>query len=371
MQERWFRNSVIALFIVATAWWSLSTARAQDQQEAATVAYSNARFLATPEWLAEHREEVTVVDVRTDEYFDGTVIPGAIRMPWSLFRTDDKGRNVASTFVGVSAAEAILGKHGIARHSTVVIYDSVKRDGGATASYVFWVLDVLGHESKRVLNGGIDAWKASGGEIAKSAQERPAVTYKAPAGEIARWRLIAGDFVHGRLGDPHYQILDVRSAEEYRGKKGTKGIQDNPLKLGHIPGAVNREYTRAWIDKKQKTLKSAAALKQLYAGLDTNKTVIVYCNSGRRGSFSYFVLRLLGHPRVLLYEPSWKEWGEPSNHYPVELKEHAMPAASGGEWKSSSAPEPSTDASAAMTPASPSPASGGGEPAGGYVSCGG
>lgn len=368
MHERLFRHVIIAVLILGCMWWSLATAKAQDRQNDKQPSYPNADILATPEWLAEHKEEVIIVDVRTDKYFDGTLIPGAIRMPWSMFRMNDKTRNLAEAFVGISESERILGQHGIARQSSIVIYDSVKRDGGATASYVFWVLDILGHENKRVLEGGIDAWKAAGGEVAKSPQTLPSVTYESPAGEIMRDRLIAGEFIKTRLNDPHYQILDVRSPEEYRGKKGTKGMQGEPLKLGHIPGAYNLEYTRAWVDKKQKKLKPAEELKQLYAGINPNKTVIVYCNSGRRSSFSYFILRLLGHPRVITYEQSWKEWGLRENHYPVELDENPMPTESmERDWKDT----PATQQPAGTTSRRKVSASDSDQPAGGYVSCGG
>jgi thiosulfate/3-mercaptopyruvate sulfurtransferase len=53
-----------------------------------------------------------IVDVRTDDHFDGRLIPGTIRLPWSTFRYNDTAANEGSLFVGVARAQEILGRHG-------------------------------------------------------------------------------------------------------------------------------------------------------------------------------------------------------------------------------------------------------------------
>jgi thiosulfate/3-mercaptopyruvate sulfurtransferase len=173
------------------------------------------------------------------------------------------------------------------------------------------------------------------------------------------------------LGDPFHQIIDVRSEAEYLGEKGTKGLKGNPLKLGHIPTAVNVNYKSAWTEKKTKEIKSYPELQALYKGLDPGRNVIVYCNSGRRSSFSYYILRLMGIDNVVTYEHSWKEWGVPQNFYPVETTPRkfsgdALPGttkvAAGGTSQATSAEAGSGDAATTST---------GGGPKGGYVSCGG
>ncbi|MGZ9274466.1 MAG: rhodanese-like domain-containing protein [Nitrospira sp.] len=45
--------------------------------------------------------------------------------------------------------------------------------------------------------------------------------------------------------------------------------------------------------------------RRLYAGLDPNKEVVVYCQSGVRASLTAAVLRDLGFKDVKVYEPSW------------------------------------------------------------------
>ena len=361
------RYGILAVLLVVGVFWSLGSAR----QAARPGDYPNADLLATPQWLHEHAEDegVLVVDVRTDDHFDGRLIPGAVRLPWSQFRYNNTAANEGELFVGTSRAQEILGSHGAGRTNTLVLYDSVARDGGATASYVFWVLDVLGHRNKKILEGGIDAWEAAGFELASKPRSLSPILYQAPMDEIRSRDLIDGGDVYRQLGDPHYQIIDVRSPAEYKGEKGTRDLRGNPLKLGHVPTAVNVDYTTNWVDTETKHIKPYAALQALYRGLDTRKSIIVYCNSGRRSSFSYFVLRLMGIDDVTTYEASWKQWGNPANFYPVEttVNTFADDRKPGTSSSASSASGSDKGASAARQ----TPSSTGDAPKGGYVSCGG
>jgi thiosulfate/3-mercaptopyruvate sulfurtransferase len=70
-------------------------------------------------------------------------------------------------------------------------------------------------------------------------------------------------------------------------------------------------------------------LQQLYKGLDPNRAVIAYCHSARRGSFGYFILRLMGFADVLLYEPSWMEWGSHHYYYPAMPNDMRLSFAAG------------------------------------------
>lgn len=357
------RYIIIAIVLFLGVLWSFGSAAQKESAQPET------NFIVDAQWLKTHLNDkgLVIADMRTDKYFNGGVIPGAVRMVWSAFRFNDVGADLASTFVGVKTAQDILGHCGIIRDDTVVLYDSVERDGGATASYVFWLLDVLGHENKMILERGVDGWKDAGFELAAEAHQPKPLLYQAPSDEIRKDKLIQGDFVYKRLGDPFYQIVDVRSRAEYLGEKGTKGLDGTPLKLGHIPTAVNINYEAAWTDPETKKIKSYDELRNLYRGLNPSKGVIVYCNSGRRSAFSYFILRRMGFANVYTYEPSWKEWGNPNRFYPVETRENKLV---GGAL-----PEPTAKA-AADSGAKIKPSSGGAtskskQPSGGYVSCGG
>ncbi|MCA1788010.1 MAG: hypothetical protein LC657_18715 [Desulfobacteraceae bacterium] len=214
---------------------------------------------------------------------------------------------------------------------------------------------------------GIDGWKDAGYDLVTTPRETEPLLYQVPAENIQKHQLITGDFVYKQLGDFCYQIIDVRSHEEYIGEKGTKGLDGTPLKLGHIPTAVNINYQNAWTDTDTKGIKPYAQLQTLYAGLDASRAVIVYCSSGRRSAFSYFILRLMGFDRVYTYEPSWKEWGNPDNFFPVETRENTLTG--------SMLPTPSTGTRTVSTRKSDTKtseaSSGSGKPDDGYISCGG
>jgi thiosulfate/3-mercaptopyruvate sulfurtransferase len=361
------RHIILALVMFLCVLWSLGSASQQDQS------YPNTRFITDAQWLQDHLNEpgMVIADVRSNDYYDGAVIPGAIRLPWADFRFNDIGSNVASTFTGITRAQEILGRHGITPEDTIVLYDSVERDGGATASYVFWVLDILGHDKKMILERGIDGWKDAGYDLSTVPKETKPLLYQASSRKIQPQHLISGQFVYQQLGDFCYQIIDVRSREEYLGKKGTKGLDGTPLKLGHIPTAVNINYQDAWTDPKTKAIKPYAMLRNLYAGLDPSKAVIVYCNSGRRSAFSYFILRLMGFDRVYTYEASWKEWGNPNKFFPVETRENflagnALPGTSPSQRTAANRASESVPKKGTTDNATDSQT-----PPGGYISCGG
>ncbi len=121
-------------------------------------------------------------------------------------------------------------------------------------------------------------------------------------------QIVDGVFVADAL--KHRAIVwDVRSAEEYD--------------KGHIPGAVNIPFEQNWVDpeapkklpKKEITSKDGLALKPegqleaLYAKLDPDKEIVVYCQSGVRASETATVLKDPGFRKVRVYDSSWLGYG--------------------------------------------------------------
>lgn len=364
------RLTVIAVVLLLGVWWALAAAATATEGQS----YPNSRYLMSADQLMQQQQQepLVIVDVRTDEYFDGKLIPGAIRLPWSLFRRDDPATNMDGLFVGPAEAQRILGQHGLFRNDMIVLYDSIARDGGATASYLFWVLDLLGHKNMAILERGIDGWLEAGGNVVNQPEEREPLLYQAPSKEIDLRRWANEEFIYPRLGDRYYQILDVRSEAEYFGEALNTGLDGSPLKAGHIPGAFNLHYETNWVDSDSKALKSYAELADMYRGLSKTAGIIVYCHSARRASFGYFILRLLDFKDVMLYDNSWFGWGRQDLYYPVETAANVLSGQTPPQVKQTA---PSAGSSnGGQTPTTPqgeAQKSPSGSQKKGYISCGG
>ena len=80
---------------------------------------------------------------------------------------------------------------------------------------------------------------------------------------------------------------------------------------GHIPGAVNLDW-KELVDDETRGLKPRDELEEVLGsyGITPDRRVILYCNTARRISHTYVVLRHLGYEDVAFYEGSLTEWTE-------------------------------------------------------------
>ncbi len=193
-----------------------------------------------------------------------------------------------------------MGELGIGREHDVVAYDD---QGGAIAARLWWMLDNLGHPSVSVLDGGIDAWTAAGGELTTESTAWPATALTlAP-----RWsRVIGRDELKARLGT--VALLDARAGERYRGE-----IEPVDPKAGHIPTAVSMP-AGANLDADRR-FKAPEALRATYAANAVHgRDVVVSCGSGVTACHTAFAIRVAGLPDPILYPGSFSDWataGEP------------------------------------------------------------
>ena len=100
------------------------------------------------------------------------------------------------------------------------------------------------------------------------------------------------------------RLLDVRSPDEYN------GIKKFAERAGHIPGAINFEWTQA-IDKgRNLRFKPDEEITALLSplGITPDKEIITHCQTHHRSAHTYILLRHLGFERVKGYPGSWSEW---------------------------------------------------------------
>jgi thiosulfate/3-mercaptopyruvate sulfurtransferase len=271
--------------------------------------FARPELVATPEWLADQlgRSDLQVLDVRwrpdgsAGEVFEAGHIPGATHLDWrtELSEAAPDAEAPSLYLAGPEKVAAAFSRAGIGGGGTVVTYDDTL---SLYAARVWWSLRVYGFESVRVLDGGFPAWKASGGAISTASlpyAERAFTPRLNP-----RLRLATSD-VRALLGSPDVQLVDARASAEYRGFEG------NARRLGHIPGAANLPVG-AMHDPATQKLRDTSVLREqvLGANIARGRRLVCYDGSGVGAAKLAFVLAVLGHDDVAVYDGGWAEWGD-------------------------------------------------------------
>jgi len=242
------------------------------------------------------RSDYLILDLRApDEYAHGH-IPGAVNFPVGRILDPESERG---ELLPSETLAAHLGDAGVDGERPVVLYDD---SGLVPSTRLFWVLSMLGFENARVLNGGFTAWCSSSHptETTLNQPERRTFTVSSNPSVLA-----SKSEVLSALENNEFAIVDARAPEEFAGRLPTAARD------GHIPGAKNVNWENHILDLFNPTIRTLSELRAIYReqGVTPDKTVIVYCRSGSRSTHSYFVLRLLGYPKVRNYAGSWLEWG--------------------------------------------------------------
>lgn len=268
---------------------------------------AHAAGFANPDYLIETKDLIAklgqpglvVVDVRIPEAYELGHIKGAINISVKSTRGTVKG--VKEMMLPTADLEKLLGSKGISPESFIVLYDENVQD---FSTLFFWTLDVLGHKKMAVLNGGISKWAKEGLPISTEETKLSPAKYTA---QFDPSKLATLEDVKKSLGKKEVVLVDTRSPKEFIGETPGRDVR----RAGRIPGAVGIDWVNNSATKGGfKVYKSADELLSMYekAGVTKEKEVIVYCRTGLRCTNTYFVLKLLGYPKVRSYDGSMIEW---------------------------------------------------------------
>lgn len=263
--------------------------------------------LVTTEQLAARivDPDLRIVDARWRP--DGTAssvhaaghLPGAVHVDWreDLVEADEAGTSLL--LAGPDRMRATLSRLGIGDDTSVVIYDDTQSMYAARA---WWSLRAYGHAAVAVLDGGYPAWTAEGRDVsgARVGPIGATPTLQGPNGS----RLTTAD-VRALLGSPDVTLIDARAAADYHGFEG------NAKRLGHIPGAVNVPVG-ATVEPGSQRLRSTDALRRLFheANVARGRRMVCYDGSGVAAAKLAWVMTVLGHDDVAVYDGGWAEWGD-------------------------------------------------------------
>ncbi len=261
--------------------------------------------------LREHADELTLVDCRfalgrpgagKAAYLAGH-IPGAAFLDLDRDLAAPPGERGRHPLPNAEDFTAAACRAGIRRTRSVVAYDEAGEGGAAR---LWWLLRHFGHDDAAVLDGGLKAWRAAGGELEAGMREIERGDF-APSGR--RDDTATVEELLARGGAPAAStesalpvLLDARAPERFRGEREPI----DPV-AGHIPGARNLPFAELapggrFLSPEQLRARFAAS------GVETDTDAVAYCGSGVTASVLVLaaVAAGLGPPR--LYAGSWSEW---------------------------------------------------------------
>jgi len=261
------------------------------------------------EWVADRLDELRVVDVRDAWEFDGIGhLPGAVNVPFDSFRADehaaeddpeggageadaDAAGDGQGMLPGAEVFADLMSEAGITADDRIVAYDDTH---GVFAARFLVTAELYGHDPERLhlLDGDFSAWRLDHETTSEVAAFEPSTYAVDPPAETP---LVGIDAVGAATDDPDTVVVDTREAWEFE--------------EGHIPGAVRLDW-RELVDDETRGLKARAEIKAILdeRGIDPDRRIVLYCNTARRISHTYTVLRHLGYPDLAFYEGSLTEW---------------------------------------------------------------
>ncbi|MCK5481544.1 MAG: sulfurtransferase [Gammaproteobacteria bacterium] len=251
-------------------------------------------------------DNLLIVDLSKSETYRKLHIPGAVHLEYAHITAAKKP--VMGLLPETGTLDRLFSSIGIDEQTHVIAYDD---EGGGRAARLLWTLEMAGHKHFSILNGGLHAWANEGhthtdDPVTPGTKQFHARYNEKPSADSS--------YIKERLGNTDTCLLDVRSPAEYF---GTKKFAE---RAGHIPGAVNIEWTQMMDQSRNLRFRPDDELVALLesVGVTPDKEVITYCQTHHRSAHSYIVLKHLGFKQVKGYPGSWSDWGN-NPDLPVEL----------------------------------------------------
>ncbi len=269
-------------------------------------------FIIQPEDFARSLQnstdntDIRIVDLSSEENFLNAHIPGAIHLP---FKSLMLGQAPApGKLPNLAQLEEVFQFLGLSENTHFIVCDD---EGGGWAGRFIWTLDVIGHKHYSYIDGGMIAWNAANLPTESGKNNQTTQSKTTPSITINRNPIADLDTILAGLGENLFTVWDARSPQEYAGTRVVSA------KGGHIPGAINAEWTSLMDSENGKRIKPNARELLASIGIDGTLPIITHCQSHHRSGFTYLLGKHLGFD-IKAYDGSWSEWG---NHpdTPVEV----------------------------------------------------
>jgi thiosulfate/3-mercaptopyruvate sulfurtransferase len=183
-----------------------------------------------------------------------------------------------------------MGNKGIDFSKELVLYD----DGSNKyAGRVFWTLKYLGVKNVKILIGHFDVWFNKNYPVTKNPTPFTKCKNKININEDI---FVDTEDVKSMANKQEVLLIDVRSKSEHKD-------------IGHIPGSMQFYWESVLDMKKNFRNKDYITSYAHAAGIDADKTIVLYCNTSVKASVMYFALKEVAQfPHVKIYDGAFKEW---------------------------------------------------------------
>jgi thiosulfate/3-mercaptopyruvate sulfurtransferase len=281
-------------------------------------------------WLAQHRADVTVLDVRsnpktftvapefeTDKKTGkkflvelGGHIDGAVLVDNKKVRVDRviNGLKLKSMIPERADFEKLARGWGVqAGRPVVIVSAGMEPIDFNEAARLYWQFKVYGEDNIAVLGGGTAGWISEGRAVSTDAVKAAEGNWAATADRSAELLATSEDLAKAQA-DKSAQLIDARDNAHYLGLAKSSSTSA----AGHVQGAKN-VYTALLSTQGGDAARLLAAdtYRDVFrlSGVDPQAAAIAYCNTGHQASGTWFVLHeIVGNKNVKLYDGSMHQW---------------------------------------------------------------
>ncbi len=271
--------------------------------------------LVDTKWVMENLDnpKLKIVDTREKKEYDAGHLKNALHIPKSAY-FQGKVDGVFKLYSTPEQMTAIFQNNGIKEDDIVVFYSAgIKDEDFGDGASGLWNAWIYGFENSVILNGGYAKW----------IYENKPVTTELPTivksdFEFATYKkgsLSSMSDVLEAIYDDEIQISDARVSNPYLGKDTNKEL----ARFGRIPTAKLTPVIRhvKLIDNKYYELvsqeESQKALSNSGFGIELNKPLILYCNTGHKARGLWFVAKFIANMKnVSVYDGGIVEYSRSS-----------------------------------------------------------
>jgi len=298
---------------------------AGDAHSAKLAAYANPNAFISPAELKQlmdrNEPDVVVIGVINPTlaiiplHAAGSPIAGS----FTVWRGDYCGPNsplaLAPALGGMARSqevmEGLLSRAGATPQSMIVVY---ALDALHDSARFMWQIRQLGHRDVRLLDGGLNAWRAANfptGRFVRLVDQPVQTAYKAPNHNPAVNNVRLGDVITALQNPNEWVVIDTRSADEFNGRPSTSSR--GAFGIGRLIGSVHIEWVAA--NAPDRTIRTREEIAAAYSAAIRGRKVIVFCQSGVRSAHTQIVLRDVLGIEAYNYDGSWIELSFAASEY--------------------------------------------------------